>query len=391
MSKPFISVVIPVFNGEKFIIECLNSLRNQTYSKFEIVVIDDGSSDNSVPVIQEKGEELNIKIIRQNNRGIPSAIKRGIQNAQSNFIVLMDQDDIATPNRIEETAKAFLNGAEIIMSAYEIVDENSSETGKKIDIPSEILNKDILLESLKRNYFLGSAMAFHNKHDFEFNPLSGGTTDYDIALKMLFNGYKFCYVPSVLLKYRSHELNTSANYKTIKKNALDVLNQYDEKYLFHKLCLKGYHEYDIYLTLGILCLFKEKTDLAGHYLECAEKIMPPVRKKDLELFFYKAVYYYNVKEYEKSLHYLKRSIVNSEKLNPSVANNIGVLNYLLNKSDEVEEWFVRARNLNCDYLDAAENLGLFRKREASQRFIFTQRLLRSTLLHSKNITGRNDI
>lgn len=92
-----ISVIIPVYNAESSIITTLNSVRNQTWQgRFEIIVIDDGSTDQSVEIVekyQNHNPALNIRIIRQPNRGVSAARNAGLRIANGNFIALLDADD----------------------------------------------------------------------------------------------------------------------------------------------------------------------------------------------------------------------------------------------------------------------------------------------------------
>jgi len=89
-----ISVIVPVYNAEKWVDETLNSLVNQTYKNIEIICIDDGSSDNSCDIIEQKQKDYsNIKLIRQENSGVCAARNRGIDEAAGEYIAFVDSDD----------------------------------------------------------------------------------------------------------------------------------------------------------------------------------------------------------------------------------------------------------------------------------------------------------
>lgn len=107
-SDVVISVVIPVYNSERTIKECLLSVIKQTILPYEIIVVDDGSSDRSLLILSEfknTQKSINLKIITQANGGPSKARNTGIRNAKGNWIAFLDSDDIWLPNKLEEQLK----------------------------------------------------------------------------------------------------------------------------------------------------------------------------------------------------------------------------------------------------------------------------------------------
>lgn len=110
MSNPFVSIIIPVFNGEPYIVDCLNSIKDQDYQNYEIIIIDDGSSDNSLERCKEfffNHSNLRIRIYSQKNSGVARARNLGIKktSANSNYIFFIDCDDIVAPNYLSSGIK----------------------------------------------------------------------------------------------------------------------------------------------------------------------------------------------------------------------------------------------------------------------------------------------
>uniref|UniRef100_UPI004048C322 glycosyltransferase family 2 protein n=1 Tax=Algoriphagus sp. TaxID=1872435 RepID=UPI004048C322 len=104
-SLPFISVIIPVYNAEKTIWRTLESVKDQTYQNFEIIVINDGSSDNSLFIVNSfitSFADLEIKLIDKKNAGVSSARNDGLKIAQGTWISLLDSDDEWLPNKLEK-------------------------------------------------------------------------------------------------------------------------------------------------------------------------------------------------------------------------------------------------------------------------------------------------
>jgi len=100
---PLVSVVMPVFNSEKFVSEALRSILNQSYRNIELIVVNDGSTDRSAEIIKNlQKEDKRIIIIEQPNRGIVSARNVGCRHAKGDYIAILDSDDIALEKRIEK-------------------------------------------------------------------------------------------------------------------------------------------------------------------------------------------------------------------------------------------------------------------------------------------------
>lgn len=108
--SPLISIIVPVFNVEKYIEKCLNSIINQTYKKLEIICINDGSTDNSRIILDKfKSIDSRIIIINQKNQGLSVARNIGIKEAQGDLITFVDSDDWLENTAIEQTYRKFIN------------------------------------------------------------------------------------------------------------------------------------------------------------------------------------------------------------------------------------------------------------------------------------------
>lgn len=124
-----ISVVMPAYNSADFIREAIESVLNQTYPHFELIVIDDGSSDNTVQIVEEyQARDPRVKLIKQQNAGVGAARNVGISTAQHPWIALMDSDDIALPERFEKQIAAIEANPDVVMWSSET--RNMSDTGQ---------------------------------------------------------------------------------------------------------------------------------------------------------------------------------------------------------------------------------------------------------------------
>ena len=126
MSNSLVSVVIPVFNRQNFILECIESVELQTYRPLEIILVDDGSMDNSISLINEfikkKSVDIvfEIKLIQQKNSGAPKARNRGLKEARGKYVQFFDSDDLLLPTKIENQVAAFNNDVNIVYSKTQV-------------------------------------------------------------------------------------------------------------------------------------------------------------------------------------------------------------------------------------------------------------------------------
>lgn len=93
-----ISIIIPLYNKEKTILRCLNSVLGQTYKEFEVIIVDDGSVDNGVFIIENSISDKRVKIIKQKNGGVSKARNTGAKAANGNWLVFLDADDYWLPD-----------------------------------------------------------------------------------------------------------------------------------------------------------------------------------------------------------------------------------------------------------------------------------------------------
>ncbi len=100
MTASLVSCIVPVYNAERFLDECIQSILNQTYTNFELILINDGSTDRSEAIMRQY-RDPRIRVITQRNSGIVRALNRGLSVAAGDFIARMDADDISLPNRFE--------------------------------------------------------------------------------------------------------------------------------------------------------------------------------------------------------------------------------------------------------------------------------------------------
>ncbi len=168
--KIFISVIVPIYNVETYIRDCLNSLASQTQPFKEIILVNDGSEDGSVKICEEYCRHYkNMILINQENQGLSAARNTGLKYAKGNYIVFIDSDDYVTEDMHESIHEVLLkNDLDILYYNADVLDELNSGYAEKL-VRSEFLNNRIMTgiqfleESFPDDYRTSSCLAVYNK------------------------------------------------------------------------------------------------------------------------------------------------------------------------------------------------------------------------------------
>ncbi len=210
MQKPLVSVLLPVFNAEHFLEETIKSIFDQSFQKFELIIINDGSTDNTHLIVNSFNDKRIIYLNNCENKGIVFCLNQGLKTASCNFIARIDGDDICHPERIEKQYNFLLKNPNIsvVGSWIRVIDEKSRF------IENWKLSKTCLDFNFNI-YFKGNPKIAHpavmfradiikkvGNYDIELN--MSGVEDSDLWFRLIANGYKICNLPEYLLSYRVH-------------------------------------------------------------------------------------------------------------------------------------------------------------------------------------------
>lgn len=216
--NPLVSIVIPVYNGENYLKEAIESALAQTYKNIEIIVVNDGSSDNTEAIAKEYGNK--IRYFKKKNGGVASALNLAIEKMEGEYFSWLSHDDLYFPQKIENQIN-FLskqnNKKVVLFSNYLLINEN----GRKI---SEVIinHKTTLIPeyTLLRGCINGITMLIPKEAFLEcdnFNENLRCTQDYDLWHKFL-KVYPFMHMTDILAKTRIHSLqDTNMNPKAVSE------------------------------------------------------------------------------------------------------------------------------------------------------------------------------
>ena len=219
-----VSIVIPVFNAEKYLEESINSCLNQTYSNIEIIAINDGSTDNTPEILDSFSDR--ISVISQENKGIAGAINTGIHHMKSNWYKLMNADDLLYPDCVETLISEVdkLDNKKIIpYGCYDIIDSKGKFTLEHIPNNPNGLNTFEQGVTLLDYQDINCITTIIHKDTFStcgyYNESVKFSEDYEFLLRLsLLHGFRFHLIEKTLAKYRHHEKQDSLKLKKIAPN-----------------------------------------------------------------------------------------------------------------------------------------------------------------------------
>ena len=152
--KPLISVIIPIYNVEEYLVRCVNSVLNQTYQNLEIILVDDGSPDNSPRMCDEFAKkDSRIKVIHKKNGGLSSARNAGLDIATGEYVAFLDSDDYIHPQMYEKLLTSLqANTADMVICGVHYVNEDGTDFDKVEPCPikNEVLTQDEVFAKLSK-------------------------------------------------------------------------------------------------------------------------------------------------------------------------------------------------------------------------------------------------
>ncbi len=209
-NSPEVSVVIPVYNCDRYIVQAVESILNQTYSAYEVIVIDDGSQDNTYHVL--KPYKHKIRYVYQENQGVSVARNHGIELSHGEFVAFLDADDVFLPDKLATQLAVFLAhpNLDIVQSGWRRVNQNG-ETLIDVEPWEQVPQLD--LESWLRWKPFGTmgTLMFRRESLQQVGGFEPGLThaeDVDLILRLCLNGCQSDWLRQPTVCYRQHDRNT---------------------------------------------------------------------------------------------------------------------------------------------------------------------------------------
>ena len=259
MAEIKISVVMSVFNADKYLRDAVESILGQTFTDYEFIIINDGSTDRSLEILESYKDDR-IVLINQSNSGLPKALNIGIDRSKSDYIARMDADDISLPQRLEKQYSFMIANPDCILvgSNAIVIDMN----GEYVFTTSNKITDHEIKKNLPKLSFLHSSVMFKKKSFYSAGKycesmLKGQDT---VLFNRMVHFGKFYNIKEPFIKYRvvptanSVKEKLKKRFSDIQKTAIknNILSQEDENYLkkilFNRSKTKNYGNYFFYMA-----------------------------------------------------------------------------------------------------------------------------------------------
>lgn len=349
-----VSTMTSVFNGEKYLQTCIDSLLNQTYDDIEYIFVDNASTDGTWRILSQLKNNPKVKLIRRNhNIGIAAAYRDALNVSTGDIVCILDSDDIAHPNRVATTVNTFIAHPEasLVYSSMNYIGPDGKQLGYVRGLPDYLTNTNLFYHLFRRVFFFAPAVSFRNGDWFNFD-LDINSADYDLSVQLAEQGKNFIFIPKPLMSYRIHPRNTSANgNKNIQEMRL-VQSRYSPDFLTKRWVEDGFTDYQIAANFGINTYYFEK-DYAK-----AETYFYRALKSNSDII--SAHFYLGCIQYQKGqLGGAEKHFAEAYRLNPNsfeCAHNYGIVTYL-SKGDRktADECLSKAQRLQPKFLLTARN------------------------------------
>lgn len=230
---PDISIIVPVYNAEKYLHRCVDSILAQTFTNFELILVDDGSPDGSGAICDKYAKNDNrVKVIHKENGGVASARQCGIDNATGEYTIHADPDDWVEPNMLQELYnKAKETDADMVICDFYVDTENECvyRTQNVSSITSSVVLKDLLFHRLHGSLWNKLIrLACYTENNIKFIKDLNYFEDYLVCLKILMHDIKIAYLDQAFYHYdqiaNNDSITRTFSVKTLEQQKMFVTN-----------------------------------------------------------------------------------------------------------------------------------------------------------------------
>lgn len=262
---PKISVVIPTYNAAQYVGEAIESVLNQTFKDYEIVVVDDGSTDNTEELLQKYVDR--IRYIKQKNGGEGAARNRGIREAHGEWVAFLDADDLWLPHKLKVQMEFVEQHPDVDFIYGDTSVFDSNRVLSKSVFSERQPHEGRIIKNLLRENCVPILSVIARKKCFEksglFKEGMKYCTDYEMWLRFA-KYFKFGYVNEVVASCRKHEKGVSQNMEQMHKTHLNILNTTLKDMKIPYAAADRIRSFN-YFKNGYLCFEKKNKDASKNF------------------------------------------------------------------------------------------------------------------------------
>jgi glycosyltransferase involved in cell wall biosynthesis len=308
-----LTVIMPVYNGEKYLKEAVDSVLNQTFTDFDLLILNDNSSDTTASILEDyaKKDDRVVVVTKTSNEGPANLRNEGIEKANTPLIALLDADDIALPTRFEKQIQVLEADNELALCGtwFTIFGD------KKEKVIKHAVEHDDLKVQFLHSCGLGNSTVMFKKSaikDLRFEHEYVPAEDYGLWSEFIANS-KFYNIPESLVRYRWHPGNISQT----KEENLRIAEVAIKKRQLTRLGIDQYSEKAIYFVNAVCLKRKQNTEDIKKTISASYELL----EKN------KTIQFYNQNVFQKHIERtILRTIRNAKK------NNLSYFNYVKNES-----------------------------------------------------------
>lgn len=250
-----LSVIVPVYNSSKYLKKCIDSILSQTFSNYELIIVDDGSTDESGEICDNyMRKHSNVDVIHIENAGVANARKIGVQRSHGEYLMFVDSDDWIDPKMFEKMYNTIKKrDCDIVSCEYFLEEENrtiasrtSIQNGTEYNNSEEVL-KDILLYKGINVWLVNKIFKKELFNGIDFREGTKMGEDYEVLLQVLANAKRFIHLTNKFYHYRQH-INSACH--TNSDKIIDIWNtalKKNDKYKVMYPRIAKYFDIKIYL------------------------------------------------------------------------------------------------------------------------------------------------
>jgi len=231
VSRPLVSVILPVYNAEAYIVESIESMLNQTYENIELILINDGSTDSSLEIMQSYND-ARIEIISRENRGLIASLNEGIKKAKGKYIARMDADDISLSQRLQKQVVFMENSPEIGICGTAVImfGEGIQEKVWRLSLEDECIKTELLFSSALAHPTVMMKKVLIDEYQLFYDAGFKHAEDFELWTRFAEHS-SLANLPEPLLKYRVLENSISRLADKAVDQRYNIMQKIPERYM----------------------------------------------------------------------------------------------------------------------------------------------------------------